>query len=386
LWGATPLPVFDGGSLQFGNFPDFVTDANGGAIFTWYSSSPSLQCWAQRVDAGGTELWAHNGVACATTAGQLRVAPHGQYDPVLDDVYVTWKELNGTQSQSGISAQRLDAAGNLLWGTTGTTLKPLGGPDHNLAHIIPGGTNGGALVLWSEAPSFATDRLYGAHVDAAGAIDTPQFDVSSTPSAKARLAVTTNSVGLPVAAWSDARNDGGDILAQAMTADGDLNVMFAGTPFCDPASLNSTGQPAALSGTWITGAGIGGGLSDLHLEVTDGVPGMLGYFLIGTEATSGIPISDGNFCLVGTGGLFYRYNLAGTSMNSIGGFNASGTLVNASGTSTVGTGFDVPEMVPGSPIPFPILAGNTWHFQCWYRDTPSGSGHSNFSSALSVTF
>ena len=31
----------------------------------------------------------------------------------------------------------------------------------------------------------------------------------------------------------------------------------------------------------------------------------------------------------------------------------------------------------------PVLAGETWYFQCWYRD---GSGASNFSDALSVTF
>lgn len=72
-------------------------------------------------------------------------------------------------------------------------------------------------------------------------------------------------------------------------------------------------------------------------------------------------------------------------MNSIGGFDASGTLVNASGTSATGTGFDVPSTIPDG-VPLPLMAGDTWHFQCWYRDTPSGSGRSNFSSALSISF
>lgn len=56
LWGAGHVQVFDGGSLQFGNFPGFVPDDAGGACFGWYSSSPSLEAFAQRVDAAGNEL------------------------------------------------------------------------------------------------------------------------------------------------------------------------------------------------------------------------------------------------------------------------------------------------------------------------------------------
>ena len=37
LWGANHVAVFDGGSLQFGNFPPFVTDSSGGAVFGWCS-------------------------------------------------------------------------------------------------------------------------------------------------------------------------------------------------------------------------------------------------------------------------------------------------------------------------------------------------------------
>ncbi|MFT5058146.1 MAG: hypothetical protein ACI89E_000917, partial [Planctomycetota bacterium] len=43
-----------------------------------------------------------------------------------------------------------------------------------------------------------------------------------------------------------------------------------GTPFCNPMNVNSTGLSTTLTGSWITGAGIGGGMSDLHLECTNG--------------------------------------------------------------------------------------------------------------------
>ncbi len=154
-----------------------------------------------------------------------------------------------------------------------------------------------------------------------------------------------------------------------------------GTPFCSPNSSNSTGSPAVLAGTLGTGVG-----SDLHLEITGGVAGQLAYLLVGNEATAGIVVSNGQFCLVGTPtAQFFRFNVAGTDMNSIGGFDATGTWINVSGTSTTGFGFDVPSTIPDS-VPVPIMAGDTWHFQGWYRDTPAGPGQSNFTNGLSVTF
>ncbi|MDF1837208.1 MAG: hypothetical protein P1V35_05015 [Planctomycetota bacterium] len=154
-----------------------------------------------------------------------------------------------------------------------------------------------------------------------------------------------------------------------------------GTPFCDPNGINSAGLSAVLTGAF--GSGVG---SDLHLEINDGVPGQLAYFLCGNEATMGVPVSNGTFCLVGTAtAQFFRFNVAGTDMNSIGGFDASGTMINAAGTSTTGFGYDVPSTIPDS-VPVPIMAGDTWHFQAWYRDTPAGVGSSNFTNGLSVTF
>ncbi|MCA9002899.1 MAG: hypothetical protein KDB61_13325, partial [Planctomycetes bacterium] len=193
--------------------------------------------------------------------------------------------------------------------------------------------------------------------------------------------------GLDDLAFYDGLLGAADIAALAAGTKTPLDFAGGGvlTTFCDPANANSTCFPAVLTGSWGTGIG-----SDLHLSMSGGVPGQLAYMLVGNEPTSGFTIAGANgpLCLVGTStAVFYRYNVASTDMSSIGGFDAAGDWINVAGTatSTGGFGFDVPSMIPGT-VPFAIMAGDTWHFQVWHRDTPAAAGSSNFSNGLSVTF
>ncbi len=153
-----------------------------------------------------------------------------------------------------------------------------------------------------------------------------------------------------------------------------------GVPFCFPADNNSTGNPAVMTG-WL----VQGGASGLHLEVFQGVPGLIGYVLIGTGVSDpGMAVSEGHLCLSLSGtNLFGRYNVIGGLMNSVGVFDQSGVLQNASGTSEILTGYDVPLIIP-DPIGGTIASGSTWHFQTWYRNDNDGT--SNFSNGLSITF
>ncbi|MEZ6002890.1 MAG: hypothetical protein R3F33_01775 [Planctomycetota bacterium] len=153
-----------------------------------------------------------------------------------------------------------------------------------------------------------------------------------------------------------------------------------GTAFCHPADANSTGVPAELSASFGTGVG-----SDLHLEGTNGPAGEFGYFLVGSGFVDpGLALPQGGHLCLDTAQSLGRYNVSGV-LNSVGQFDGSGVLQNLVGTSAVGSGFDVPATVPiaGNPA---IMAGDTWYFQLWYRDTPAGTGSANLSNGLAVTF
>ncbi len=150
-----------------------------------------------------------------------------------------------------------------------------------------------------------------------------------------------------------------------------------GIPFCSPADANSTGVPTELSGSF--GSGVG---SDLHLEITSGPPNQFGYMLVATGRNDpGVAISQGHLCLAGSLG---RFNIGGGQQNSVGLFNNSGVFDNLAGTGTSsgGTGFDVPlnMPLPGNPM---VTAGSIWNFQLWHREN---GGASNFSNGLEVTF
>ncbi|MCA9002490.1 MAG: aryl-sulfate sulfotransferase, partial [Planctomycetes bacterium] len=141
--------------------------------------------------------------------------------------------------------------------------------------------------------------------------------------------------------------------------------VLAGTSYCEPANANSTGQPATL---WAVGSTLAGE-NELSLWVKDLPLSEFGIFLAGTG--NGVtPLaggSAGDLCISVSLG---RYNDVSEVFFS--GSSGTGSL-NVDLTNT-----------PTPSGRFPILAGETWYFQSWYRDTPGST--SNFSNALEITF
>jgi hypothetical protein len=217
IWGGNHVAVFDGGSLQFGNFPPFVTDGAGGAVFGWYEVDP-LQSRAQHILANGSEAFPHNGTPGSTNTGDNQVNPSVSYDPATSSTYLVWNEqLPGPLTNEGISAQKFDPAGNVLWGPTGVVVQPFtGSAVINVTSVF---TNTGFLAVWSSEPNFGQDMIMAAKLDANGALTCPPFAVSSIISSKSRLDLTLSTTGRALAAWSDGRVDGGDIYAQDINPD-----------------------------------------------------------------------------------------------------------------------------------------------------------------------
>jgi len=158
LWGAAPVTVFGAGSLQIGNFPAMEI-SGGDAVFAWYSSSPSLQCFVQRLDGAGAPRFQAGGLSVATAPGRDRVNPRAAVDAGSGDLLVSWTEQASSSSLSGISAQRVSLTGSRLWGSSGVAIVPLGPAVADFPGIQVAA--GHSLFTWLEAPSFGSDRRRG---------------------------------------------------------------------------------------------------------------------------------------------------------------------------------------------------------------------------------
>ncbi|MDN5864599.1 MAG: hypothetical protein L0I62_05220 [Gammaproteobacteria bacterium] len=222
-WTAT---VFDGGSLQFGNFPGFIPDGSGGAVFAWYDSG-NLQSHVQHIAADGSEVFAHNGVLVATTSGDIQVSPSAAYYPATQDIFVAWTEEDAlTQGDRGVSVQKIDASGNLEWGASGITVVPKTTNADYLTNTVAT-SDDGAIFIFSGGVGFGQDQLYATRLDTNGAnVWNPgTVTLSSTPAEKFRLNTIILPNDMAIVAWTD---DGGtgdfDVLAQNVNGDGTLGA------------------------------------------------------------------------------------------------------------------------------------------------------------------
>ena len=263
LWDPGHVVVFDGGTLQYGNFPTFVSDGSGGAVFSCYFIVGAvLDCAAQRILADGTEQFAHNGALGSTLASQYRVSPSVSFNPATSETFLFWNETNTGQSRDGVYGQKFDVDGNRQWGDSGRVLVAIGDYDvRNVSHVL---CADGATVFWFQAPAFDQDIIRAARVDGSGDfVWSPSIlNVTPTSSGKSRLAVTSAPGEGALLAWMDNRNGDDDIYAQNMFADGTMGHCLADLDFDGDVDLADLAQLLANYGVTSGAAFEDGDLDD----------------------------------------------------------------------------------------------------------------------------
>lgn len=247
LWNPAGVALLDSGSLQFGSSPTFESDGAGGALFSWYTSTPQLECFAQRLDATGAELFPHNGSRVATTFGQAWFTPSLAFDPAEQELFVVCEELDSSQSFSNVLVQKFDAAGARQWGDGGVVVQAVAGNTSlGIASLNQGGVDG-VLVVFGDSPGgFGQEVLRQARLDDAGALLGPLDDVSSSWASKYRLSVEATQLGHVLCAWQDNGSGSADVLAQDILPDGTLGGL-AGTSVLSGSGVNPVALVAATA-------------------------------------------------------------------------------------------------------------------------------------------
>jgi hypothetical protein len=218
LWGAKNVTIFDTGSLQFGNFPYFVPDGKGGAVFAWYTSSPALQCFAQHILADGSEAYPHNGSVASTNVTDVRVDPAASYHAATDEVFLVWTEEDSNQVMNGIYAQKFGPKGGREWGQTGLVIVPLGADSQILPSNVQVGN--GALMYWIDMKGFGNASIQAVRLYGSGKYKCGQFPVATAMSNKGRPAAgIVTSSGLSALAFEDDRIGNNGIYIQNVNRD-----------------------------------------------------------------------------------------------------------------------------------------------------------------------
>jgi hypothetical protein len=224
LWGNQPLSIFDGGSLQFGEFPYFIPDGSGGAVFSWYSNSPTLQVYAQHILFNGTEAFPHNGSVGSNNTNNVHVSPTVSYRAATSETFLFWTEEDSNQVLNGVSGQKFDSTGAQQWGSTGLVIVPLGTDQQLWVENVQTGT--GAQVFWVDEPNFDQDTMNGVRLDGSGKQTCSIFPVSTVVSGKSRLAAGIGPSGLTAVVWQDDRITGdGNIYLQNVNTDCSLGYL-----------------------------------------------------------------------------------------------------------------------------------------------------------------
>lgn len=223
VWSA-PVNVFDAGSVPIAHWPSLVPDGSGGAVVYWHYSSAAFNCHVQHLDTAGNELFPHNGQTVSTSTTMNHLDPALVYNQATGESIVFWNERNLSQSQWGIYAQKLSATGERMWGNTGLVLLPVSTLYRSFPRAVPHAD--GAMVFLTDEPTgmFDEDRVIGMRLDGDGNHVWPSeiVEVSTVPSEKSRLPITSDTSGVVKLIWEDGRNGNRDVYGQNVNPDGTL--------------------------------------------------------------------------------------------------------------------------------------------------------------------
>lgn len=172
-------------------------------------------------------------------------------------------------------------------------------------------------------------------------------------------------------AYEVSRN-GRYLIVEVVLADGtDMAVLYdvnasLGVNYCGPAVANSSGNSATIRATGSTAVVD----NDLTLSAEGLALNAFSFFIV--SRTQGFVAnpggSTGNLCLAGAVG------------RAVG-----GQIINSGATGIVSVQANLTAL-PQPTGPVAVVVGETWNFQCWFRDAVGGAATSNFSDAVAVTF
>lgn len=222
-------------------------DGHGGTFIAWKDFRNGLpDIYVQHIDSLGYPVWTSDGVALCTD-------PADQSTPAIvsdmaGGVIVAWSDWR-SGIERDLYAQRIDAAGNLLWQANGAivTNKPV--REHNEKIISDG--MGGAIIVWEQQQGVWD--IWAQRLNSNGVALWQNGGIPLFNNAANRLnpKIQSDGKGGGIIVCQDARNGTDyDIYAQRVSPNGTLRWGNAGLLVCGAmgAQINPKIDPDSMSG------------------------------------------------------------------------------------------------------------------------------------------
>ena len=243
LWATDGIALCTAAGNQLS--PVIVSDGSGGAIVAWYDDrSGNQDIYAQRVSAAGSARWAANGVALCTAA--LNQQLPGICTDGAGGAIVAWPDGRGDTQD--IYAQRVSALGATQWTANGEALCMAVGSQSQVSIAADG--FGGALVTWRDVRNANVD-VYAQRIDGGGSVEWTDDGVAvcTTSDAQYEAAIAGDGTGGAFVAWKDDRGTYDNIYAQRVNASGAVQWAAGGIAVCASSAYQSNHVIVSDGGT-----------------------------------------------------------------------------------------------------------------------------------------
>ncbi|MDO9576360.1 MAG: FlgD immunoglobulin-like domain containing protein, partial [Candidatus Cloacimonadales bacterium] len=225
VW-ATPTVVSNaGGITAWTQVFNIISDENNGCFITWHDSRGGGTIsypFTQHVNADGSVAFTANGVQLSTETNRQNFYPESVYNAVSNELTIYWSQTDGDQNNHGITGQKLDAGGALLWSANGQNIIPV-----SALYVLPFAVRAAeddVIIIYEEFADAVNEYVKAMRLDSDGNFVWPGDAVTmcSVLSSKVHSEASQFAQNQFIAAWEDDRNGSSDIIAQNINFDGTL--------------------------------------------------------------------------------------------------------------------------------------------------------------------
>ena len=223
VWTNPAIISEAGGISAWTQIFNIISDGNYGCIITWHDNRTGISySYAQHVNSDGTLAYAANGVQLSSDANTQNFYPESMYNTTTSELITYWHQTDYNQNNYGLTGQKLDASGNLLWGTNGLNIIPISS-NYVLLDAVRAADDD-AILIYEESPNATDSYIKAMKLDSTGNYVWTGNTVTlcSVLSAKVHVEISQPNNNQIIVGWEDDRSGTSDIYAQNINFDGTI--------------------------------------------------------------------------------------------------------------------------------------------------------------------